>query len=120
MCENCCKCKQEQPAPVRAVNSVEVLPSVLGDIALSQGVEVPHSLGERLQKILSERAEMGKVKYGTYLTTHNGRDCIRDFCEELYDGLFYIKQADMEGCVSKKEYIAIHSKLLEILSILEG
>jgi hypothetical protein len=45
---------------------------------------------------LIARAEEGKVKYGTYLMTMNGRDARMDCYQELLDGLMYIMQAMLE------------------------
>lgn len=119
MGENC-KCNKQQASPVSSEKSIIVLPYVLGDIALSEGQHLGTATAtkfftDRIQEVLSKRAEEGKEKYGTYLTTFNGRDAVRDFAEELFDGLFYLKQMELEGTVSKKEYLDFHEKILSIL-----
>lgn len=45
---------------------------------------------------LMARAETGKVKYGTYLMTHNGRDALMDAYQEALDLVMYLRQAIME------------------------
>ena len=55
---------------------IEVLPSVLGDLAL--------------------RVSKGARQYGEPLTTHNGRDGLQDAYEEALDLALYLKQAMLE------------------------
>ena len=47
-------------------------------------------------RALSERAEAGKLKYGTYLETNNGRDALMDAFQESLDLSMYLAQAIME------------------------
>lgn len=47
-------------------------------------------------KDFTDRAEAGKLKYGTYLETHNGRDALMDMYQEMIDMVMYAKQALME------------------------
>ena len=44
-------------------------------------------------KDLTDRAEVGKERYGTYLETHNGRDALMDAYQEALDLSMYIRQA---------------------------
>jgi hypothetical protein len=46
---------------------------------------------------LKYRAEVGRSKYGTYLTTDNGRDALVDLYEELLDAYMYSVQYQMEN-----------------------
>ena len=105
----------EQRDPSRSKNSEEVLGGVLGDIELSAGDTISSFFAGKLTEVLAERAEQGKLKYGTYLTTFNGRDSIRDLNEELFDALFYLKQASLEGLITKSTYIQMHDSLLQLL-----
>lgn len=43
-----------------------------------------------------DRAEAGKLRYGTYLETFNGRDALKDALDEAMDLVMYLKQALME------------------------
>lgn len=45
---------------------------------------------------LRERAEVGKIKYGTYLETNNGRDALMDAYQEALDLVMYLKQTILE------------------------
>lgn len=49
-----------------------------------------------LLKDIQEKADAGKVKYGTHLQTHNGRRALADLYQELIDACFYVKQELME------------------------
>jgi hypothetical protein len=45
---------------------------------------------------LETRRALGRVRYGTELTTANGRNPYRDMLDELLDALQYLEQARME------------------------
>lgn len=49
-----------------------------------------------LLKDIKEKAEAGKIKYGSHLQTHNGRRALADLYQEMIDACFYIKQELME------------------------
>jgi len=51
---------------------------------------------EQVLEDIRERAETGKIKYGTYLMTHNGRDALMDAYQEALDLVMYLRQAIME------------------------
>ena len=45
---------------------------------------------------IRERAEAGKLKYGTYLQANNGRDPLWDLYQELIDSVMYLRQLILE------------------------
>lgn len=45
---------------------------------------------------LTNRALMGKAKYGEPLKVFNGRRSVTDLLQELYDGVMYAKQLELE------------------------
>jgi hypothetical protein len=45
---------------------------------------------------IEELCERRRVKYGTHLQPHNGRDALQDAYEELIDGALYLKQLILE------------------------
>jgi hypothetical protein len=45
---------------------------------------------------ITERADAGKNKYGTYLQTNNGRDPLWDAYQEAIDLVMYLRQAILE------------------------
>jgi hypothetical protein len=60
-------------------------PTPGGEIVLHQVIED-----------LNARAEQGYQKYGTYLTTHNGRLSLWDAYQEILDLVMYLRQHLME------------------------
>lgn len=47
-------------------------------------------------KDIEVRVRQGRIKYGVFLETENGRDALQDLYEELIDAVMYIKQVMME------------------------
>lgn len=45
---------------------------------------------------LKGRAESGRIRYGTYLESFNGRDSLMDAYQEALDLVMYLKQALIE------------------------
>jgi hypothetical protein len=41
---------------------------------------------------ITERSEAGRIKYGTYLETNNGRDALWDAYQEAIDLCMYLRQ----------------------------
>ncbi len=66
----------QQYKPIVKENSEIVLPHVYAD--------------------LTARSDMGKMKYGTELRTHNGRDALTDAYQEVLDLAVYLKQLLLE------------------------
>jgi hypothetical protein len=65
-----------QYKPIVSVKSESVLPHVYAD--------------------LNARSAFGKMKYGTELVTHNGRDALTDAYQEVLDLAVYLKQLLLE------------------------
>jgi len=57
-------------------------------------------------KDLNARDSIGRVKYGTTLQTHNGRDALNDAYQESLDQSMYLKQEIMNRDGSFKDKIA--------------
>ena len=51
---------------------------------------------------LQERAETGRIKYGAYLETNNGRDPMWDAYQEILDLTMYLRQAILEQEAPKR------------------
>lgn len=81
-----------QPLPTTGRSSSHVLPDVLCHARLADD----DPLARQVRADLIERAEAGLRKYGAYLTTHNGRDALWDWYQELLDGVMYARQANLE------------------------
>lgn len=83
---------QPQPAPTRERASAPVLPDVIHDAELLGSDQ----LSAAVRADLIERADAGVKKYGTPLMTHNGRDALWDFYQEMLDAIMYARQEEME------------------------
>ena len=58
---------------------------------------------------IRERAETGKLKYGTYLQTNNGRDALWDAYQEALDGVMYLRQEILEKEQATAELAAMQA-----------
>lgn len=54
------------------------------------------SVQDELLRLVAERRELGRRRYGTDLRTFNGRDALRDALDETLDLAAYLVQARME------------------------
>lgn len=63
-----------------------------------------------VQQDLKNRYEHGLQEYGTPLTTHNGRDALKDLYEEILDSAMYVRQKIEE---EKTDSLNIQIKLLD-------
>jgi hypothetical protein len=77
---------EPQPAPDSCAMSASVVDALLADPQVSP----------RVVELLLARREQGRERYGTELTTYNGRDADLDLLQELVDGLKYAKQSALE------------------------
>jgi len=82
-----------QPAPIQQPASSHVLPDVLCHASLIGDDEI----SRQLRADLTARAEAGVQKYGTPLTTHNGRNALMDCYQEVLDAAMYARQASLEA-----------------------
>ena len=60
------------PQPEPEAGKVDIWPLVIEDI--------------------SDKVKSGKIKYGTVLQSHNGRDALLDAYQEAIDLVFYLRQ----------------------------
>jgi len=78
-------------------------------------------VGDIVLTDIRERMETGRLRYGTYLRTHNGLDAAQDAYEELIDAVLYTKQAMLERTDLAAEVerlqaqVAALSKLVEVM-----
>jgi hypothetical protein len=64
---------------------------------------LPH-VGLELAVDVARRSLQGKLKYGTVLCTHNGRDAVVDAYQEVLDLCVYLHQAVLEQPPPTKEW----------------
>jgi len=68
-------------------------------------------VGDIVLADIRERMETGRLRYGTYLRTHNGLDAAQDKYEELIDALLYTKQDMMERADLAAEVERLQAKV---------
>ena len=51
---------------------------------------------------IRQRAEMGRKKYGTYLTANNGRNALVDAYQEVLDMIVYLRQKIADGDIAPR------------------
>lgn len=91
----------DQPPPVHRPDHVPVWDMVVADMQ-SRRDEMTCDEGfgacvDRVVADMRERDRVGRERYGTPLTIHNGRDHLVDLYQELLDSAAYSKAAIMEG-----------------------
>lgn len=94
---------QDQPPPVRQPDKIPVWDLVVADF---KGKNPPTITGKiivqrtAVNDVIDDmvaRDAVGRERYGTPLTTHNGRDHVVDAYQELLDAAVYTKAAMLEG-----------------------
>lgn len=87
-----------EPAPTPRPDLVPVWESVIEDIVKRNPITgSPRRLIDLVLEDIRERDAVGRKRYGTPLTTHNGRDPVVDAYQELLDAVVYTRQAMLEG-----------------------
>lgn len=103
-----------QDPPYQSENSVLVFPH------LRDWLRECKSLGGEDEKFVIDfitgRHFFGVEKYGTGLTTHNGRDANLDAIQELGDCLQYLYQIKLEGKSVSRETRILLQTLVELTS----
>lgn len=84
---------EDQPPPIPQPERVPVWDLVIADVERKyRGLE-----GEQEEAVqlaiadMRERDRVGRERYGTPLTTNNGRDHLVDAYQELLDGIVYLR-----------------------------
>src|SRR5882724_2434431 len=93
----------DQPAPTPRPDLIPVWDHVVMDFRLRfedalDGVDDDNKdVAWQVLNDMRERDELGRARYGTPLTTNNGRDPLVDAYQEMLDGVAYLKAAWLEG-----------------------
>jgi hypothetical protein len=102
----------DQHQPTRDPRSVPVLP-----LAVEMVSHSPHTLWAI--PALEARTQLGKVRYGDALHTHNGRDPVRDLREEILDAVQYLAQAIAEGRIHGDQALRMEGLLTALVANLK-
>lgn len=117
----------DQPPPTPRPDLIPVWEHVISDFKLRfEGHEtmdggdplyaVEHALND-----MRERDRVGRERYGTPLTTNNGRDHLVDAYQELLDGAVYLKAEWLEGNHQvRRAYHRTLDAILELRVMLDG
>ena len=103
--------KQPDPKPGMTLVAPTVLETL--ETACKQHVDYI-DLWPWLKKRMETRIEAGRVKYGTLLETHNGRDALEDAWQEAADLVQYLTQAWLEGAWVQPLVADAHALLLKL------
>jgi len=115
----------DQPPPVARPDLIPVWEHVISDFKLRfEGYETmdggdPLYAVEHAVNDMRERDRVGRERYGTPLTTGNGRDQLVDAYQELLDGAAYLKAAWLEGHQVSRTYYRTLDSILEIRAMLD-
>lgn len=100
---------EDQPPPIAQPERVPVWDLVINDLQRHQGndsrlldpeLQAKGLAREVIDATLAdmrERDRVGRERYGTPLTTHNGRDHLVDAYQEALDGVVYLRAHLEEG-----------------------
>jgi hypothetical protein len=89
----------DQPAPIHQPDRVPVWNEVIKDVIEKFKFSITPTLVV-IREVLDDMAArdaVGRERYGTPLTTHNGRDHVVDAYQELLDAVVYLKTGMLES-----------------------
>lgn len=106
---------EPQPAPEPCRASESVTDHLIGALRSARPLSPVHEL-------LLARREQGRARYGTELTTFNGRDPTLDLLQELVDALVYAGQAFIQSksVASGQRMRRIHDELVDLIREIEA
>lgn len=88
---------EREPVWLRVIGDVNTLLTGVGDDDRPCGMLSATDLRAIMIAEMAERDETGRKRYGTPLTTHNGRDHLVDAYQEALDLAVYLRAAIIEG-----------------------
>lgn len=112
----------DQPPPIHRPDLIPVWEHVISDFRVRyedafDGIDVGDAGKVAANRVLAdmvERDRLGRERYGTPLTTNNGRDHLVDAYQELLDGAVYLKAAWLEGEQVRDAYYAQLDVIMQI------
>lgn len=113
---------EDQPPPTPQPERVPVWDLVIADLARHAPTldGLPREVMQIVLGDMRDRDRIGRERYGTPLTTHNGRDHLVDAYQEQLDGLVYMR-AELEERASEmlmRTYAIAMSVALSIRGII--
>lgn len=77
-------------------------------------------VGDRVLADMRDRDRVGRARYGTPLTTGNGRDHLVDAYQELLDAAVYLRAAHLDGAQVLDEYNATLDAVMSVRKTLDA
>lgn len=104
----------DQPAPTPRPDLPTSWELVIADVEVRYPLAIPwmqtDELIGRVVADMRDRDRVGRERYGTPLTSYNGRDSIVDLYQELLDAAVYARTAITEGSLG---FVGIYHSLLD-------
>lgn len=103
----------DQPPPKPRPDLVPVWSEVIAELTRRfppPSVAALHATYRDVIDDMTARDALGRERYGTPLTTNNGRDHVVDMYQELLDAVVYMKAAMLEG---SKIPLSMYSRLID-------
>lgn len=116
----------DQPPPTHRPDLIPVWEHVISDFKIRFENYETMDGGDPLYAVdhavsdMRERDRVGRERYGTPLTTGNGRDQLVDAYQELLDAAVYLKAAWLEGRQVKLTYYRTLDSILEVRAALDA
>lgn len=118
----------DQPPPIHRPDLIPVWEHVISDFRVRyedafDGIDagdVGKVAAHRVLADMAERDRLGRERYGTPLTTNNGRDHLVDAYQELLDAAVYLKAAWLEGEQVRDAYYAQLDVIMKIRMMLDA
>lgn len=116
----------DQPPPVHRLDLIPVWVHVISDFRVIyedafNGIgDVGSAAAYHVIADMAERDRLGRERYGTPLTTNNGRDHLVDAYQELLDGAVYLKAAWLEGAQVRDAYYVQLDVITKIRMMLDA
>ncbi len=118
----------DQPPPVAQPDRIPVWENVISDFRRRfaddfDGIvedDVQKYAGDHVLADMRERDRIGRERYGTPLTTGNGRDHVVDAYQELLDAAVYLRAAWLEGAQVGSAYFSSLDMVMSIRMLLDS
>lgn len=116
----------DQPPPARRPDLIPTWEFVVQDFkiryedALDGVVEEHKATAWNVLNDMIARDKLGRERYGTPLTTNNGRDQLVDAYQELLDGAAYLRAAWLEGAQVSEVYYAQLDVIMKVRLMIDA
>lgn len=116
----------DQPPPIHRPELIPVWVNVVHDFKVRyedaiQGIDdVGKETAWSVVNDMEQRDRVGRERYGTPLTTNNGRDQLVDAYQELLDSAAYLRAAWLEGHQVRDVYYAQLDSIMKLRMMIDA